>query len=66
MNDQQIINYWNNHKWFTVGICYRHINELRTAYFRANSIQQAIIRFNEVSNEPILKVWLFDEGDIIE
>ena len=66
MTEEQVINYWNKHEWFTVGICYRHDDELRTSYFRAKSVQQAITRFNEVTNDPILNVWLFDDEDVNE
>lgn len=66
MTEQQVINYWDNHKWFSVGICFRHEDELRTAYFRAESVQQAIKQFDKVTNDPILNVWLFDDEDVFE
>lgn len=66
MTVQQAIDYKRKRNSFNVGICYFHDSELRTAYYRAKTVEEAIEHFRKDTNDEILNVWLFDEGDIEE
>ena len=64
MTEQQLINYKRNRVWFNVGICYFHDSQLRTAYYRAKTVDDAIKHFREQTDDEIFNVWLFDEEDV--
>lgn len=69
MTEQQAIDYKNKKTWFCIGLQYFHENSVRTAYFRGRRVQDAIRRFEELSQDPadmIFNVWLFDDEDLID
>ena len=56
-----ISNFINNRAYFNVGITYLHDKDIRTAYFRAKTVQEAINRYNEICTDPIIEVLLDNE-----
>lgn len=71
MNDeivlaQDILEYAKHKKWFNAGITYLHENEVRTSYFRAQVIEDAIKQFKKVSDDKIIQAFLFDAEDVTE
>ena len=65
MITEEILEYAKHKKWFNAGITHIHNNELRTAYFRVQTLEDAIKRFTEVSNEKIIQAFLFDTEDVM-
>ena len=61
---QQLIDYKNKKTWFNVGFNYFHDSEIRTTFIRAKTVDDAINRFRELTDDEILNVWLFDWEDI--
>lgn len=48
-------------KYHDVRVVYLHDQNVRTAYFRAKSVEEAVRSFGRVSCDPILQVVMFDE-----
>ena len=44
-----------------IEIKYEHANNERVVYIKANSIQEAIVKFNEKCHDRILGVWVDEE-----
>lgn len=67
-----IFEFTDKKEWFNVGISYIHTEdgekELRTAYFREQTILNAITKFLTMcdKDDQIITSWLFDEGDVEE
>lgn len=66
ITEQDVIDYMNSRTWFNVGIQYKHDNEFRDTFVRAQTIQDAIKRFEEMSDDPIIDVFLFDQDTVEE